>query len=316
MTAKESASYTQRNIDWPLFFARSARTCNRRCLHSSMIGMLCTAFLDPSRANQIIRCSLPELFSFDFGLNRLLAWFCRGSWLKTCRSGWFSIFWIISRTFVLCACITTACGNPGIRKSIFFSFSIASSWLEWSLLKQRFTTFYHEVCHFQRWMLLFHEKNVFENYLAHFSVFVSTASLLVLSCVVPTLGSLLSSDERAWIALVATTGLSILCEETNSSWKELTSVSWERDVFHPSCTVLVSSLTTGLTVLSRLGFRIGLFDWKLLDSYSTSDRWTCSELISLFHSCFKEIFGGGRGHMYTFSCVTSPVSILTTFGIQ
>ena len=28
-------------------------------------------------------------------------------------------------------------------------------------------------------------------------------------------------------------------------------------------------------------------------------------------SCFKEIFGGGRGDMYTFSYMTSPVSIQT-----
>ena len=37
---------------------------------------------------------------------------------------------------------------------------------------------------------------------------------------------------------------------------------------------------------------------------------------SLFQSFFKEIFGGGRGDIYTFSCMTSPGSILTTFGIQ
>ena len=64
-------------------------------------------------------------------------------------------------------------------------------------------------------------------------MFVPTTSLIVLSCAVPTLGSLLSSDERVWITLVSTTGLS---------------------------------------VLSRLGFGIGWFDWKLLDSCPTSGR--------------------------------------------
>ena len=111
-------------------------------------------------------------------------------------------------------------------------------------------------------------------------------------------------------------GSPVLSEETSSSWKELTSISWERDVFLSSCTVLASSLITGLPVLSRIGFRIGGFDWKLPDSCPTSDRWACSETNFLFHSCFMEIFGGGRGDMKTFSYKTSPVSILTTFGIQ
>ena len=204
----------------------------------------------------------------------LYAWFCRRSCWRACRSGWFSTFWINSRTLV---CFTTECGSPGIRKSMSASFTIIFSWLilSWSI-----------------------------------------TSLLVLSCAFSTLGSLLFSDERAWITLVSITGLPVLSEETDSSWKELTSISWERDVFLPSCTVLASSLITGLTVLSRLGLGIGGFDWKLLDSFPASARWAWSEPNSLFHSFFKEIFGGGRGDMKTFSKMTSPVSILTTFGIQ
>ena len=46
-----------------------------------------------------------------------------------------------------------------------------------------------------------------------FSVFVPTTSLLVLSCAVPTLGSLLSSNERAWITLVSTMGLPVLTKQ-------------------------------------------------------------------------------------------------------
>ena len=41
-----------------------------------------------------------------------------------------------------------------------------------------------------------------------------------------------------------------------------------------------------------------------------------SEPNSFIQSCFKEIFGGRRGDAYTFSFLTSPVSIRTTFGIQ
>ena len=53
--------------------------------------------------------------------------------------------------------------------------------------------------------------------------------------------------------------------------------------------------------LSRLGLGIGWFDWKLLDCCPTSGRWACSEPNSLFQSCLKEIFGGSRRDMYTFS---------------
>ena len=48
-------------LDWPLFLLRDARMCNRRCLHSNMMGMLCTASWSPSRAIQtILRCPRPE----------------------------------------------------------------------------------------------------------------------------------------------------------------------------------------------------------------------------------------------------------------
>ena len=48
----------------PLFrFARSARTCSRRCRRPSMISILCTAFWVPSRAIHTIRCCPhPESF--------------------------------------------------------------------------------------------------------------------------------------------------------------------------------------------------------------------------------------------------------------
>ena len=58
---KESPSYIQWNVDWPLFLLRDARMYNRRCLHSSTIGMLCTASWGPSRTIQTaLRCPRPE----------------------------------------------------------------------------------------------------------------------------------------------------------------------------------------------------------------------------------------------------------------
>ena len=56
----------------------------------------------------------------------------------------------------------------------------------------------------------------------------------VLSWVCSTLRLMLSSDERVWIISVST-GHPVLSEELSSSQKELTSISWERDVFLPSC---------------------------------------------------------------------------------
>ena len=103
---------------------------------------------------------------------------------------------------------------------------------------------------------------------------------------------------------------------TRFSRKELTLISWERDVFLSSCSPITSCVISSRPDLSRIGFRVGWFDWTLLDSCPTSARWAWSEPNFLSHSCFKEIFGGGRGDMYTFSYMTSPVSIQTTFGIQ
>ena len=135
---KQSPSYIQRILDWPLFLsARNARMCYRRCLHSSMISMLCTAFWVPSRAIQTTHSMLPTswIVFFDSGLNGLYDWFCPRSCSRACRSGWFSIFWINSRTLVLCACFTAECGSPGIRKCMSASFTIIFSWLKlsWSI---------------------------------------------------------------------------------------------------------------------------------------------------------------------------------------
>ena len=214
----------------------------------------------------------------------------------------------------LCACFTTECGSLGIWKSMSASFTIIFSWLKSSWSVTGLSVVSRSVLSPTLNVSLSWIERVWE-LSGTFSVFVTLTRLLVLSCAFSTLESFLSSDERAWITLVSITGLPVLSEETGSSWKELTSISWERDVFLSSCTVLTSSLITGLSVPSRIGFRVGWFDWKLLDSCPTSDRWACSEPSSLFHSCFKEIFGGGRGDMF-FPYKTSPVSILTPFGIQ
>ena len=69
--------------------------------------------------------------------------------------------------------------------------------------------------------------------------------------------------------------------------------------------------TTGFPVLHWSGFGFGWLDWELFACRATSPSGcrATSEPNSFIQSCFKEIFGGGRGDAYTFSYMTSPVSI-------
>ena len=56
-------------------------------------------------------------------------------------------------------------------------------------------------------------------------------------------------------------------------------------------------------------------NFLLVEQTSPSGCRATSETNSFIQSFFKEIFGGGRGDAYTFSFLTSPVSILTTFRV-
>ena len=72
------------------------------------------------------------IICFDSGL--ILGsndWFCRRSCWRACWSGW-----------LLCACFTTECGSPGIRKSMSASLTIIESWLNssWSATDLRSLT--------------------------------------------------------------------------------------------------------------------------------------------------------------------------------
>ena len=67
------------------------------------------------------------IICFDSGLKGLNDWFCPSSCWRACRSEWFSILWINSRTLVLCASFTTECGNHEIRKSMSASFTTSVS---------------------------------------------------------------------------------------------------------------------------------------------------------------------------------------------
>ena len=64
-------------------------------------------------------------------------------------------------------------------------------------------------------------------------------------------------------------------------------------------------MLSGRPELSRIGFGVGWVGWELFACRATSpsgcQATSPSGPNSLFHSCFKEIFGGSRGDMYTFS---------------
>ena len=116
--------------------------------------------------------------------------------------------WINSRTLVLCACFTTECGCPGIRKSMFASFTIFCTWLKFSWSITGLSVLSRSVLSPTLNVSLSWTERVWE-LSGTFSVFISITRLLVLSCAFSTLGSLLSSDERAWIPLVSITGLPV-----------------------------------------------------------------------------------------------------------
>ena len=108
-----------------------------------------------------------------------------------------------------------------------------------------------------------------------------------------------------------TIGRTILSEELCPSLKE-SLISRGRDVFLPSCVI------SGRPDLSRIGLGVGWVGWKNFACRATSPSGCRAtfEPNSFVHSCFSEIFGGGRGGMPTCSFQTSPVFSLTTFGIQ
>ena len=66
----------------------------------------------------------------------------------------------------------------------------------------------------------------------------------------------------------------------------------------------------GCPVLSSSGFGFGWFDWELLNCWTTCPacgRWATSEPNSFIQWSLKETFGGGRGHIKTFSYIISRI---------
>ena len=145
-----------------------------------MINILCTVLWVPSRAVHNSMFPTSWIICFDSGLKGLNDWFCPRSCWRACRFGWFSIFWINSRTLALCACFTIECASPGILKSM--SASILSRIVSLSML------------------------SVSASWYTSGSSCTATVSLPGrpdLSWVCSTLRLLLSSDEHVWTLITS-----------------------------------------------------------------------------------------------------------------
>ena len=106
---------------------------------------------------------------------------------------------------------------------------------------------------------------------------VSLTGRPVLSWVCSTLRLLLSSDERVWITSVST-GRPVLSEELSSSWKELTVISWERDVFLASCRTSSCGQTSFPTIIRPM-----LYLWRMILKIEfNSVEFNCSIFFSLY----------------------------------
>ena len=158
-----------RIFDLPLFLsARNVRMCNRRCLRSSRIGMLCTAFSVPSQTIQtVLRCPRLESSAFiphwndyilDFVVDLVEERFDLGGsqFSEPILGRWYSAH--ASQQNV----VALEFGSPCSPRSALFAHDSNRH------DQQRVSPFFHEVFHLQRWTLRFHEQNVFENSLTHF----------------------------------------------------------------------------------------------------------------------------------------------------
>ena len=231
------------------------------------------------------------------GLNCRRCW--RSLWCA-CRWGWFSIFWIKFWTLTPCDRFTAECGNPGTLKSMFSSL-----------------------------IALLNSLSVLNDAMSRFS---SGTNCSFTVCALELFRSS-GFPDLSWVCLTRvfsdkSSGFPDLSEETSSSCKHFSSISWERDV--SPLTTNTSSVLSGFPDRSQIGLGFG---WVGLENSSCwtspQDCWTslptgcCSTVepnlsFPLFQpwSCRNDIFGGGRGDMYDFSYKTSPVFNLTTFGIQ
>ena len=202
--------------------------CNRRCLHSSMIGMLCTASWDPSRTIQTaLRCTRPESFSLPSHWT--------GSRL-CCRSSWRAMsIWVVlgllnqfTNTIALSLYHNRMWQSKNSEVHVHLVLHcLLVTWfvkvynglpvVSWIVSSPTFK------------LVLPWEERVWET-LGSWFASRPTTGCSVLSCAAlsSTLKLLLSSDERAWVDPVSTTGFFRSIMFDSFFMKERVSISWER----------------------------------------------------------------------------------------
>ena len=115
---REGPMFLEWRLGWLHFLSRVARMCNRRCLRSNMIGILCTASQGLSRTIQTaLHCPCPESFSWTSQWTGCRLCFCCRSRWRDCRWGWFSIFlksFTNTRAFSLFHNWMWQCGYPEV----------------------------------------------------------------------------------------------------------------------------------------------------------------------------------------------------------
>ena len=229
------------------------------------------------------------IICLDSGLKGLNDWFCRRSCWRTCRSGWFSIFWVNSPTLVLCACFTTECGSPGIRKCMSVSFTIIDSWLtSWSATD--LSVLLRSISSPTLNVSLSWAERVWE--LSDTLITSSSRSLMCLfnveilsvfrwtcldyTCLMNGIsrnGSRNRSSRSLWRTRIFAQRINIdllrtrrffihLAHQSRHAWYQIVPISHELD----------------LELVGSIG--------KILDSCPASARWAWSEPNSLFYSCF------------------------------
>ena len=168
---REDPAYIQWIFDWPLFLSRDARMCNRRCLRSSMIGMLCTASWGPSQTNQTaLRCPRPESSALTSHWTGCRLCFVVSLVEEHVGEGGSRCSWPIHEheSSELVSQQNVAIlefGSPCSPRSALFARDLAR---DSSHGNQRVSPFYHDLFRLQRWSSCFHDKNVFLNRLAHY----------------------------------------------------------------------------------------------------------------------------------------------------
>ena len=248
---------------------KRCRMCNRRCLRSSMIGILCTASWCLSRTIQTaLRCPCPESFA-------------RTSYWTSCR-----LCFVVDL-------VEEILGEGGSRSSWQVHEHDSSQLVSqqnvairvfWSRCQPRLTLIARDLCHGKQ----------------RVSPFYHDLSLL----------PKLSSDfhERNVGESFAQSRQQLVARDFHHGKQRVSPFFHVSQLFHKrTCFDL---LRTGCFSCSSLrannGFHRSIMIWVSIWFWLSSNFWT----QFFIQSCFKEIFGGGRGDAYTFLCMTS------TFGIQ